>query len=387
MRHTLTAVIVSAALLAAGAALSSCMKDEPLNAECDIVQATLHSPAPEQLFYNLSDSVKNVLFTDSVISFSVRRGARVSNVSPEFKLTQGATIEQTGGALDDATSSGNMTYRVTSQDGNWHRRYTLQVTPVVHTVSDTLSEDFEHYELNPQGKYYLWHDQKEDGTLANDWATGNPGFQISMGSALPEAYPTAPMANGLDGAAVCLTTRDTGPFGVMANKRIAAGNLFLGEFDVVNALRDAMQATRFGIPFDMRPVKFTGYYKYTPGERFQDKNGNTVAGRVDSAAIYSVFYLNHDAAGNSVMLHGDDVQTNPNIVAIAKVTPVTPTREWTPFEVEFVYNREVDMNLLENMGYNLTIVFSSSADGDTFQGAIGSELCIDHVRLVCSKEE
>ena len=42
----------------------------------------------------------------------------------------------------------------------------------------------------------------------------------------------------------------------MVNMRIAAGNLFIGTFDVANALKDAMAATRFGLPFNKKPLRF-----------------------------------------------------------------------------------------------------------------------------------
>lgn len=362
------------------------MKDEPLNAECDIEQVTLHCSNPAQVFYNLTDTAKNVLYTDSVITFNVRRNAPIAGIKPEFKITPGAVITATHGSLEVITSPSS-SYRVTSQDGNWHRNYSLVLNQVSLTENDTIFFDFEHYELEPKSrKYYVWHNVLSDGSLGNNWATGNPGFKISMGSAKPDAYPTVPDVNGLDGACVKLTTLDTGPFGAMANKRLAAGNLFLGEFDVTQALSNTMQATRFGIPFNMQPVKLSGHYKYRPGKKFQDKQGNEVVGKADSASIYAVLYDNHDAEGNPVMLHGDDVLTNCNIVAIAQVGDIKYTDEWTPFEAVFDYSKDIDLKQLENMGYNLTIVFSSSKEGDLFQGAIGSQLCVDQVKLICTRE-
>lgn len=364
--------------------MTSCFKDEPLNAECDIEQVILHSTDAEAVFFNLTDTIQNVLFADSVIRVNVRSTAPLETVTPEFKTTPGATIQ----CIDGDVKQGKAIYVVTSEDGNWHRRYELSLVPTLITVSDTLKYDFEHYELDPSSqKFYIWHNTLADGTLGNDWATGNAGFKISMGKAKPEEYPSVPIKNGFDGSALQLTTRDTGPFGVMADKRIAAGNFFLGSFDVLSALLDAMKATHFGIPFDQKPAKLTGYFKFKPGATYIDKKGNPVAGKTDNGDIYAVFYRNHDDAGNTVMLYGDDVKTNPNIVAITQVNPVQPASEWTPFEIEFNYLKDVDMAVLENRGYSLTIVFSSSIDGAIFQGAVGSELCVDKVRLICTREE
>ena len=369
------------------AALTSCMKDEPLNAECDIEQVILHTPNVDEVFFNPTDSVKQLLYTDDAVTFNVRRNAPVEGITLEFKITEGSTIERlTEGTGFEADVP--VHYRVTSQDGQWHRDYAITVSPEpVHVVSSVIAYDFENFELEPkQGKYYIWHNERLDGTFGNDWATGNPGFKLSMPSAAPENYPTSPI-DGMDGKALKLVTRDTGPFGAMAKMRLAAGNFFLGEFDVSQALSNAMTATRFGIPFNLKPVRFTGYYQYQPGPKFQDKAGKEVPGRVDEGSVYAVFYRNHDAEGNPVRLMGDNVLTSPLIVGIAKVKQLPATNEWTPFDVEFEYDSDIDMQLLANKGYNLAVVFSSSADGAIFEGAIGSCLLIDKVRLYCQTEE
>lgn len=369
------------------AALASCMKDEPLNSECDIEQVILHTPNVDEVFFNLTDSVKHVLYSDDAVTFNVRRNAPVEGITLEFKITEGATIERlTEGTGFEADVP--VHYRVTSQDGQWHRDYAITVSPEpVHVVSSVIAYDFENFELEPkQGKYYIWHNERLDGTFGNDWATGNPGFKLSMPSAAPENYPTSPI-DGMDGKALKLVTRDTGPFGAMAKMRLAAGNFFLGEFDVSQALSNAMTATRFGIPFNLKPVRFTGYYQYQPGPKFQDKAGKEVPGRVDEGSVYAVFYRNHDAEGNPVRLMGDNVLTSPLIVGLAKVKQLPATNEWTPFDVEFEYDSDIDMQLLANKGYNLAVVFSSSADGAIFEGAIGSCLLIDKVRLYCQTEE
>ena len=366
---------------------TSCFGEEPDYCEADIETATLHVPHPETFFFQATDSVQTVFSTDSVITFAVRGDADVSALAPEFKLSPGATVVPASGSVHDF-SQGAVTYTVTSQDGKWQRHYRIFVTPTLVTVADTLRYDFEHYELEPAThRFYMWHNTLPDGTLGNDWATANDGFRISMSTAKAEDYPTTPLVDGYDGAAVCLTTRDTGPFGRMANKRLAAGNMYLGTFDIRIAMSDHLHATRFGIPFTDRPDRFTGYYTYEPGPTVQDFYGNPIAGRVDSANVYAVFYRNHDAAGNEAVLYGDNVLSSDLIVAVANMGYVTPTTTWTPWDVKFVYREEVDEQLLASRGYSLAIVFSSSGAGGSFIGAIGSRLCVDKVRLICTREE
>ena len=366
---------------------TSCFGDEPDYCEADIETATLHVDNPQEFFFQDTDSMLVVFSTDSVITFTVRGNADVTALSPVFKLSPGATVSPASGSTHDF-SHGAVTYTVTSQDGKWQRHYKVSVVPTMITVADTLYYNFEHYELETAThRYYMWHNTLPDGTLGNDWSTANAGYKISMSTAQPMDYPTTPLVNGYDGAAVCLTTRDTGPFGKMANKRLAAGNMFLGTFDIQIAMSDHLHATRFGLPFTSRPDRFTGYYTYEPGPTVQDFYGNPIVGRVDSADVYAVFYRNHDADGNEVVLYGDNVLSSDLIVAVAELNYVAPTNQWTPWDVKFEYRKEVDEQLLANRGYSLAIVFSSSSAGGEFIGAIGSRLCVDKVRLICTHEE
>ncbi len=366
---------------------TSCFGDEPDYCEADIETATLHVSNPAEFFFQPTDSLQTVFSTDSVITFAVRSDANVTSLAPMFTLSPGASIEPANGSSHDF-SQGAVHYTVTSQDGKWQRHYRVNVVPTMITVADTLRFDFEHYELETATqRYYMWHNVLPDGSLGNDWATANAGYRISMGSAQPMDYPTTPLLNGYDGAGVCLTTCDTGPFGRMANKRLAAGNMFLGTFDIRIAMSDHLHATRFGIPFTSRPETFTGYYTFEPGATVQDFNGNPIAGRTDSASVYAVFYRNHDSRGNEVALYGDNVLSSDLLVAVAKMEYVAPTTQWTPWNVKFEYREEIDEQLLANRGYSLAIVFSSSASGGDFIGAIGSRLCVDKVRLICSHEE
>lgn len=367
-------------------ALTSCFKDEAPNAECDITQAYVNVSNPAETFFNLSDTLINVLSTDSVITFNVRQAADLSALAPQFKITEGATIEPASGSVHDF-SNGSVDYVVTSEDKNWSRRYSVAFEKVITAQNDTDYFDFEHYSLESSaGKYYVWQWEASDGTLYNYWATGNAGFNLSMGSAKPEEYPTVPIADGYDGSAVQLTTRDTKLFGVMSNKRLAAGNLFLGTFDLSSALTETLKSTHFGIPFTKKPVKFTGYYKYIPGEHYQDRDGNYLDDVTDSAAIYAVIYKNHDDDGNPIVLYGDNIKTDSSVAAIAELSPVTPVNEWTEFNVDFIYRKEIDETVLADRGYNLTIVFSSSRNGKYFCGAIGSTLYVDKVRLISTSK-
>lgn len=381
-------LIVAALSMSCITTLSSCFKEEPLNAECDIEQAFVATNGQwENCFLNATDTLKNVMSTDQEISFLVKRGTDLSHFAPKFNLTPGATLSPANGSEQDFTN-GPVIYTVTSEDGSWKRQYKVGFTfpPIIY---EEMKYDFENYFLNenkPIHRYYVWSDKNDDGTLANNWATGNPGFNMSKGSAKPDEYPTVPVKEGYDGACVKLTTYDTGSFGSMAKMPIAAGNLFIGKFDVTQALKDAMKATQFGVPVSFKPTRFSGYYKYKRGDVFTNRQKKVVEGKKDYGTIYAVFYDNHDEEGNSVVLYGDNVQTSPQVVALAIVPDIDDTPEWTHFDIDFIYKKEVDAQKLKNMGYSMAIVSSSSVEGASFMGAIGSTLWVDKFRITCEKE-
>lgn len=371
--------------------LTSCFKDEPLNAECDIEDAWVHYDNPQKYTWNLSDTIQHVYSAEKSITFKVRPGVARTALAPMFVTTEGAVLTPASGTVRDF-SNGPLKYTVTSQDGKWQREYDVEFIEEHRTVRTTMNFDFERVSVYTDDitkkQYYKWSDLKEDGTEANNWASGNGGFSISNPSAKLDDYPTVTVDDGYDGKAVKLTTRATGPLGSMARMPMAAGNLFLGEFITESALKDALHSTHFGVPFDKKPLKFTGYYKYQPGEIFKDRYGNEYPDRIDEGAVYAILYRNHDADGNPVHLYGDNVQTSDLIVAKAIVPEVRLTSEWTAFEVDFdYYGNEVDLDLLNTFGYNLAVVFSSSKDGAYFNGAVGSTLYIDKVSVVCETDE
>ena len=320
--------------------LTSCFKDEAPNAECDITQAWLHADDPSEMFYQASDSLVNVLTDKTDIRFSVKRKADITALAPRFTTTPGAIVEPANGSVHDF-SQGPVSYRVTSADHAWHRDYTVSVVPVTKTVKATIEYDFETYHLDSYGEYYIWSED-ENGVATDVWATGNGGFEISNSSAKPDEYPTIPLDNSLDGKGVRLVTR---------------------------------------------AKQFTGYYRYTPGPKFQNQDGSYVDGKQDTPSIYAILYRNHDAQGNAVTLNGENVQTSPLIVARAIATDLPATTEWRQFQVNFTFDSDLDLDLLENRGYSLAVVFSSSADGAYFQGAVNSTLDIDKVRIVCETQE
>lgn len=368
--------------LVATICLTGCIKDEPLNAECDILEVSVSVDTPEAMFFQLTDTLKRVKSDDDVLLFQVRSHTDVTHMAPVFKLTEGATITPESGSVHDF-SAGNVKYVVTSQDGQWKRTYEVGF----YTPVSVTEYDFENYELDAKyQKFYVWY-ENDGNQRENIWATGNAGFFIANNSKEASEYPTVPDANGIDGQCLLLRTLDTGPLGRMTGRPIAAGNMFLGKFNAELAMTDALHATEMGIPFSSVPLKLTGYYKYQPGPQFKNKKQDVLENVTDSADIYSVLYRNHDDEGNAVVLYGDNVLTSPLIVRKARIEKVETSSDWVYFEIEYETLGDIDEQLLAERGYNLALVFSSSIHGDQFEGAVGSTLYIDKVRIVCEHEE
>ena len=363
---------------------TGCIKDEPQNMECDILEAWVEGDALSQHFIQATDMrLSDVPSSQEQLTFIVRQRAALPPVAVHFRLSPGATVTPADGSLQDF-SRGPVVYTVTSEDGQWHRSYTIDFREATLPSSH---HDFEDFELSGNGKYYLWYDRADDGTKEGIWASGNEGFMIAKPNAPATDYPTVPDADGYDGYCVRLTTRSTGSWGKTFKKPIAAGNFFLGSFDSRFALTNTLKTTNMGIVYTKEPVRVTGYYKYQPGEVFTDKDFHEVSTRIDEPTIHAALYLNHDEQGNTVMLHGDDVRTSPYIVRRAEVASMPPTSEWRRFEMTFEGTTPIDAELLANRGYNLSLVFSSSKTGDAFEGAVGSTLFIDKVEITFKNEE
>lgn len=388
--------IVAALSMSCITTLSSCFKEEPLNAECDIEQAYIHADNKNLLnllFTNPSDTLVNVQSDQTNIEFTMRRFAALTKQAPIFRLTPGATISPESGSLQDF-SKGPVTYTVTSEDKQWSRTYQVRIKKGQTTMPNEIEFEFENAYLSKG--YYNWQ-ENWNGNKLDIWATGNSGFKMSNSSSKPEEYPTLMIEDGHRGKGVQLTTRRTSGLADAVKKPIAAGNLFIGQFDATDALLgDAMKATKFGHPFSFsaKPAKLEGWYKYQAGEKFTDKNMKPLD-RHDYGTIYAVLYENIDEKGNAVLLYGDNVQTSKQIVTLALVgethddngkVAIGNTPEWHHFSVDFdyqSYGKTIDPVKLKNGGYSLAIVCSSSSDGANFLGAERSTLWIDSFKLIC----
>ncbi|WP_455673706.1 PCMD domain-containing protein [Phocaeicola sp.] len=344
---------------------TSCIEDEAPNAEADILTCNV----PVEILK------REPIIQNNSITLMVKPSTDLTSQSPEFTLTAGAKIDPPSGTVRNFSAP--QKYIVTSESGVWKKTYTVTFVcdeiPTFYEFEDTLVT------AQSEGKYFVF---AENNNGKMEWSSGNPGFRLTGVAKNAYDYPTMQDANGVIGKCVKLVTRETGFFGNMVGMPIAAGNLFMGNFDVTSALTDALKSTQFGYPFYHKPTKLTGYYKFAAGEKFMSK-GQEVAGKKDIFNIYAMFYEADEEVRTLDGYFKADGYTHPNLVALAIIDNPQEASSWVRFEIPFKYNygKAIDENKLLTGGYNVAIVFSSSADGDVFEGAPGSTLWLDQIEM------
>lgn len=170
----------------------------------------------------------------------------------------------------------------------------------------------------------------------------------------------------------------------MLNINLFPGSLFRGTFKL--NIGSPLKSTRFGQlhpKYAGKPVKLTGYYKYIPGPVYQDRDKNPMAEKTDSCSIYAVMYkVTKGPSGRDEYLDGTNIldPANGRLIAKAVLQSSETVSNYASFELPFEYTEEPNYDLYD---YKLAVVFSSSKNGDNYEGAIGSVLTIDDVEVVC----
>lgn len=355
-------------------AVASCIQDEALN-----VEATIDKCSGNDIQQYLIDP------NEYTIQLYASKASNPSKINLNFELPAGASIAPVKQLVNDGTNTFNFEdenprqFKVTSEDGDFSATYTVKLWQT------EMPSTYDFETLSSKNPYHRFTEDKSSGIVIRrlELASGNPGFELTKMAKKPEDYPTVQVNGGVDGGkCVKLETKDTGSFGSMVKMYIAAGNLFVGSFEVGQALNDPMKATRFGFPFFYYPLELKGWYKYKAGPKFSSK-GEEVE-RKDKCDIYGVLYETDDKVQ---FLDGSTSLTSPNIVALARnLDELTETDSWKSFKFNFIpqNGKSIDSEKLEKGIYKLGIVFSSSVDGASFEGAVGSTLYIDKVEIVYS---
>ena len=365
----------------------SCIQDEAPNAEADIVSCVLDGNVLK----------RPPLIENDKVTLVVSVGVNAANLAPQFELTPGATIEPPSGTARNFTFP--QTYTVTSEDKKWKKTYTVTVQQDRSILSDY---DFEGVSLvrveNPGSYPYHYHQIEEvdsQGSTTLVWASGNSGFVLAAKlDGLPDdptVFPTCSWDEGRTCKCVKLVTCRPKASAAVALAPIAAGNLFTGKFVLENINKPAV-CTHFGAGevFPYRPISLEGYFKYKAGATMTVGTPEQHKHDTDMWDIYAVLY-DATKATNSY-LDGYNILSDPSIVLLAHL-PREERHEaddWTHFFIEFQPfegGTAFDEAKMKNGDYNLAIVMSSSEEGAYFNGAEGSTLYVDDVKLHYEEEE
>lgn len=338
--------------------LNSCVKEDYFG----------YSESANITAFELSNQSGNTLINadKNTIELEVANGADLKNlILQKFSLSSFASAEVSiGDTLDFST--GEMEIAVKAENG------------LVATWQVSVSEIGENPQLDNSG-FNVWH--QEGGYLdlgaddaSSTWATSNPGVKLGGISA-----NVVQIDNGGGDYAVKLITKYS-KLGAIAKKPIAAGSVFSGDFNESKlSLNNPQAALDMGVPFTGSPLSFSVDFKYSAGLKMIDSLGNQL-NSTDEGDMYVL--LERREAGKVQRVATAWYRISGNSSEIVRKT------------VEFVYG-PLPNNTPEYMlpkpdetyaqsgavPTHIVAVFSSSAKGDLYQGADGSELVIDNFEL------
>lgn len=333
----------------------------------------------------LSENVlrENAIITeDSIYLMLIAGKADIQQLAPMFQLGEEVTIDPPSGTIRDFSQI--QTYETTSGNGTKH-------TYVVKVFESELIThfDFEQWQKTNHYEHPCQTRMFPGGICETQayWSSGNGGFALTGMGNDADSYPACKIEDAYQGNyALKMETRSAGMFGKIANKPIAAGSLFLGEFDASSAVKAPLKATRFGTWFNKKPIALKGYYRYYPGDEVTDAKGKTLSQYQDTFNISGVLYETSntvdflDATNTIRTAHPSD-----RIIAAAYMEGANKQDTWTAFEVPFDYEaweNPFDIVKSANSIYKVSISLSSSKGGGDFIGAVGSQLWIDELELI-----
>ena len=300
---------------------------------------------------------------DRTIAVSFDEDADLTALAPSrIELSNMAYVEPDIGDLQDFSNP--VIYTVTAEDGS-------QALWEVRAVRAEPEPQL------PNSDFDLWYDaggyqqpgERADNTI---WDTANKALAlVGRSNTFPEDLGGGDFAVRMQSQKAPLIVR------------MAAATLYTGSFTngFPNAT-DPRSNIDFGTPFAGRPSAFRVDYRYLPGAEYLDGDGNPLPGR-DQADIY---VLLEKREGEQVARIGTGWYRSDDRV-----------EDWTTLEVPIKYGELTAADPgFEYAGIrpgeswanpgerptHITVVFSSSALGDFFTGAIGSELWVNNFELV-----
>lgn len=300
---------------------------------------------------------------------------------PSITVSEKAVVTPASNVKQDFSNNKKVEYTVTAEDGTM-KKYSVFISG----TNKVVVYDFEDWTVDetqttPEYQYPI---------AVGGWASCNQAVVFIKGfGAFAQPNPITyngpfPInkteeAHGGNYAAELVSIDTTGSDNMLGQKvpKVTAGSIFLGTFVAINALKDPMTTTLFGIEYTEKPLLVKGFFKYTPGTEFYNSNGVLEPDTKDECALSAVLYEVEDVKKET--LDGNNIYTSDKIVASAVYTN-TGTSEYTPFELKLEYKKDKEYD--PNKKYKFAVIFSASKDGAAYNAAVGSRLLIDDVTIV-----
>lgn len=314
------------------------------------------------------------------ITFMVSETAeneQLTALVPTIEVSPKAIVTPGSGVAQDFSNGKSVEYTVEAEDG----------TTVVYNVSikgfaSSDSFGFEDWSYDTSS-----YPEEEHIHKVEPWASCNNAVALIknmgalMGIVYEGEYPVRPTEDAYVGdKAVIIESVDTKGGTIWGQKipKVTAGSIFLGTFNAMAAMTNPMATTSFGVIYTEQPVQVKGYYKYTPGAEFYNSDGELVEGKIDECSMSAVLY---EITADDETLDGSNIYTSDKIVAQAIFKSSETVTEYTPFELNLEYVKDYD----PAKKYKFTVILSASADGASYNAAVGSKLIVDEVTIVNKK--
>lgn len=295
-------------------------------------------------------------------------------LTPVFVISEKATMTPVSGVVQDFSKGKKVAYTVVAEDG------TVKVyTASIAGSQNVLKFSFEEWENVPGNPFSNEYDKPMPTDLLATSAEGAGMLKLFGVTEVP-VHKTTDKKEGA--YAIKLVTLDTSAKANALVPAITSGSVFTGKFDLdyLNwETNDKLDCTRFGIPYDKKPLRFKGSYKYAPGAKFLDGRElpATEVDKIDECSVVAVLY---EVTADDEVLTGNNINKSDKRVAVAALADGTAKENYTDFDIEFTYLS--GKSYVAGTKYKLAIVCSSSKEGDFFMGAGGSTLILDELEVI-----
>jgi len=287
-------------------------------------------------------------------------------IPSEISLSNFATVIPEAGQVQDFSAP--VEYFVTAEDGS----VSIYKVSALRGGSQPQLDNSSFEDWYSESVGFSTVEQPGVDKTSTIWGTANRGLALggSSGNTSKQERDNSNYAKMESVAAPALV-------------RMAAATIFIGKFtDDFPSVSDPRSNISLGTPFSARPLSFSFSYTYQPGPDNEDANGNPLS-YGDQCDIY-LFLENREGSevkrvGTAWFRSGTSVSEWSRENVPIKYGPLDASDPW------YTYAQPVQGEVWgdgSEVVTHITILATSSFEGDFFKGAIGSTLELDDIELV-----